>query len=395
MITNRRFRSAVIVGLWLMLAAPLVSETAVAGNKGASDWTGNPEQWVDQRFEFSAGKASTGELKRVAWIDGRLQLTDEAAARFPATGRWTSEEIETERSFVEWLPSWSVDASADTGLALEVRVRDAGDGSWSPWLRIGEWGRVEGWRDGSVAFADGRVEIDVLRLTRPADAFQTRVVLQKHSADEAASPSLRRLVVVTSRIDPEQAETEAAELEALGLDASRWARDLPVPFYTQQDHPAALRPRTCSPTSTAMVGAYRGVELPMTETALEIYDDEYGIFGNWGRAVAWASQNGLEAELVRLRDWRQVEQLIAAGQPVIASIKFDKGAFPSNLLDSTNGHLIVVRGLTAEGDAIVNDPASAKHGDGVVYKKEELAAAWFGNGGVGYLLGKPSEKAGH
>ena len=338
------------------------------------------------RYDMIGPEHQEGQGEGVARRSGYLILHDDAAIRYPAQGSWVSPEVESDLPFTELLPSWNVDAPAETGLGLEVRVREAASEGWSPWLRIGEWGRVAGWRDGPVVFDGGKVEVDVLRLDRPADAFQMRVTLQSHDPDPGVTPVLRKLLVVTSGRDPAQAKRASEQLEAETPSSAEWARDLPVPFYTQQSNPPALRPRTCSPTSTAMVMAYRGVELPIVETAQGIYDPEYGIFGNWGRAVAWASQHGLDAELVRLRDWRQVQQLIAKGQPIIASIRFASGTFPSNVMDSTNGHLIVIRGLTPGGDAIVNDPASADRGDGVVYKKEELAAAWFAHGGVSYLI---------
>ena len=59
-------------------------------------------------------------------------------------------------------------------------------------------------------------------------------------------------------------------------------------------------------------------------------------------------------------------------------------------MNQTAGHLIVVRGLDANGDAIVNDPAydTDNEGDGVIYKAEELARAWLAKGGVGYVIRK-------
>jgi hypothetical protein len=113
------------------------------------------------------------------------------------------------------------------------------------------------------------------------------------------------------------------------------------------------------------------------------------MFGNWNRAVQRAGSLGLDAWLTRFRNWDQVKVQIAQNQPVIASIKFKKGEFPSALYSETAGHLIVIRGFTKSGDIIVNDPASRAKGDGVVYKADELAKAWFGNGGVGYIIHKP------
>ena len=139
-----------------------------------------------------------------------------------------------------------------------------------------------------------------------------------------------------------------------------------------------------------MVMQYLGYNRPTEENALAIYDSEYGLFGNWARAVAWAGENGFDAWVTRYRNWEQVKATIATGQPIIASIRFEKGECPSFVLKETDGHLIVIKGVTREGDLIVNDPASRDKGGGAIYKASELAKAWFGHGGVGYIIRKPA-----
>jgi hypothetical protein len=81
---------------------------------------------------------------------------------------------------------------------------------------------------------------------------------------------------------------------------------------------------------------------------------------------------------------------------VVASIRFEAGEFPSAapVLSETDGHLIIIRGFTPAGDVIVNDPASREHGHGVVYKADELAKAWFGHGGLGYVIAGPAHAGG-
>jgi hypothetical protein len=88
----------------------------------------------------------------------------------------------------------------------------------------------------------------------------------------------------------------------------------------------------------------------------------------------------------RFRNWESVKEQITKGQPVIASIAFRKGEFGSAVISRTNGHLIVIRGFTSDGDVIVNDPANKEKGEAAVYKAEELGRAWFGHGGVGYVI---------
>ncbi|MEM1027704.1 MAG: C39 family peptidase [Planctomycetota bacterium] len=348
-----------------------------------ASWLHNPEGWIDRRHVLGRDVLISGTHDQTVVTEAGLRLGEDAQMKYPGTGVWQSPVVVPAEAFTELLPSWNVFAPPGTGLRLEVQTRDAARGDWSPWLHLGTWGSVSGGFQAVTEFNRGRVEIDVLRLRRPADAFKVRLDFLSFAADADASAIVRRVMVVTSAKADEQAMADAVVPTSVLAK-----RDLPVPFHTQQNNPEAIRSRTCSPTSVSMVMAYRGVDLPTADHAVGIYDTEYGIFGNWGRAVAWASQHGLTAELARIRNWEQVEAHVSAGQPLIASIAFDEGEFPSNVMEQTDGHLIVVRGLTAEGDAIVNDPASADRGDGIIYKKEELAAAWFSRGGVTYLIGE-------
>src|SRR5205814_294068 len=114
--------------------------------------------------------------------------------------------------------------------------------------------------------------------------------------------------------------------------------------------------------------------------------------GNWGRSVSRAGELGLDAYLTRFRNWDQVHEKIAQGTPVIASIRFKPGTVKGFLYEETAGHLLVIRGFKANGDLIVNDPASRDKGNGVIYKPEEMAKAWFDNGGVGYVMEKPKQQ---
>lgn len=311
------------------------------------------------------------------------------ANRYPAQARWTSATIETEFAFTELLPSWNVDVPANAGVKWDVRVRDAKTGAWSPWLYIGYWGRVtRGNR--TTEFAGGAVEIDVLRLTAPADAFEMRSTGQSFEIESPALPTVRQVQAVYSR--PLEAEASLAPV------AEAKPVDLPVPFRAQGIEDRSISGSICSPTSVSMLLQWAGVDRPTQENALAIWDDDYALFGNWNRAVQYAATLGMESHLERFTTMDQVRARLAEGQPIIASINFDAGTFPSNVLKSTDGHLIVIRGFNEAGDLIVNDPASKDRGNGVVYKADELANAWLRNtGGVGYIIARPAraESAGH
>ncbi len=378
-----------IVGAVALLTGCAPSADHMAADE--VDWRTNPLNFVDRMIVIDDAEGWVdGESQRVKVTDtGELTLDDPPGPRYPRRGLWTSPVYETAYPITEALPSWSVDAPADAGVKFFIRTRDEKSGDWSPWLYIGSWGKTLPRDKNTLSFEYGVVDIDYLKLWRPADAYQMRAVLESFDVDGKTDPSIRKLTVIYSGIveDPVQ----RAELARPVVIDGEWARTLDVPFFTQANAPDALRPRICSPTSVTMVMQYLGDEQGMVGNALAIYDTDYEIFGNWGRAVAYAGQQGYDAYLDRIRTWDQVKAYIAQGQPVIASIRFETGTFPSNVMDQTDGHLVVIRGLAADGDAIVNDSASKQHGEGIVYRSRELARAWMRHGGVAYII-QPMEK---
>lgn len=344
---------------------------------------GNPPGMED-RLDLidTADGFDRGTRDHVVLRPGRpatLSLDDKAES-FPRSGTWTSAETPTAFAFTELLPSWNVSAPAETGLRMDVRVRAARSRAWSPWLYLGSWGRMSGGAARRVTCRQGVVNIDYVALDVPADAYQVRVRFESFSFDPHAAPTLRRVAVCYSGVT-------GNHYPRAPMDG--WIRDLAVPFRTQKDAPKPLAGEICSPTSVSMVLAHWGVDRPVVENAVAIYDAENEMFGNWGRAVARASELGMDGWLTRFRSWGQVQDAIARGQPVVATIRFKAGTFPSAVLPSTGGHLIVIRGFTAAGDVIVNDPASRDRGNGAVYKADELARAWFDHGGVGYVIRRP------
>ncbi len=350
------------------------------------DWRDNPLDAADQTFRWQRPETDhwgyTKKLGGPRW--------------------WDTGDITTAFGFTELLPSWNLDipATSSQTASLHVRTRDAKTGKWSPWMQIGQWGPAAP----ASAFLEikllhehtyGKVNVDILELDRPADAFALRVTISPgYDTLTDATMNLRRLTAVVSGpargVDRAYVAALTDQQHEL-IESNTWRRDLPVPFKPQKSLPQKLWSRGCSPTATNMVMAYAGVDLPVNQTADGVYDKAHNIYGNWGRAVAFASVHGLDAELARFRSWDQLKATIADGQPVIASIRFEAGEFPSNPMGDTDGHLIVIRGLTTEGDAIVNDPAISDDnaGDGIVYKADELARAWLGKGGVAYLIRRP------
>lgn len=334
-----------------------------------------------------------GSRRRVDVRGDSIELADARERSWPKSGQWTSPEVTARFPFVELVPSWNVLTPPDTGACFDVRVRDAASGKWTDWLYLGSCGRTLTPVSRTIESGAARVKIDEMLLSAPADAYQVRATLYGFGFGPNVTPTLRRIGVVYSGETRDR--VLRAELRPPAPHDGSWARDLGIPFRAQGEpaHPAPLRPQICSPTSVSMVMQHFGIDRPTVENALAIYDPEYRLFGNWNRAVQHAGSLGLDAWIARYRTWDQVKREIARGQPIIASIRFEKGTFPSAVFDSTDGHLLVIRGFTKHGDVIVNDPARSGAGDGAVYKASEFAQAWFDNGGVGYVIRPPATQA--
>ncbi|MEO6434276.1 MAG: C39 family peptidase [Tepidisphaeraceae bacterium] len=314
---------------------------------------------------------------------------------YPREGSWTGPEVKTKFDFTDLIASFNPHTPPDTGATLEVRVQQGG--TWSPWLFMQSWGRVIFPPQRTIKFdgdsgGGGEIDIDQLILRNPAQAYQMRIGLIGFGFDVKVAPSVRRLSVCYSGVVDDAKQREELTPKPTTLPAN-FAKDLNVPFRGQgaYENPRSLWGLTCSPTSTSMVMNFFGVKFTTLENCEAIYDPQYGMFGNWGRAVSRAGEVGLDAWLARFRNWDQVKAEIAQGNPVIASIRFRSGEVKGFLYKSTGGHLLVVRGFKENGDVIVNDPSSRDKGNGPVYPAAEFAKAWFDNGGVGYVIRKPAK----
>ena len=123
-------------------------------------------------------------------------------------------------------------------------------------------------------------------------------------------------------------------------------------------------------------------------TAREVYDYHYNGAGNWPFNAAYAASRGLVGDVTALHNLREAEPFVKAGIPLVASV-----AWHSNKLDggikSTNGHLLVIEGFSADGTKVlVNDPASPD--DSTVlhrYDREQFERAWIpASGGIVYVI---------
>ncbi|HXW76040.1 MAG TPA: peptidase C39 family protein, partial [Candidatus Eremiobacteraceae bacterium] len=273
-----------------------------------------------------------------------------------------------------------------------LRARVAG--RLTRWFAMGEWSAgLDGGHRRSIpdqAGADGRVDTDVLTLAADADAVQVRAHL--HAGATGESPQLRMLAVCTG---PDAAP-------AVGGDAfiEGWGADLDVPERTQRVAGSNLwggGDAWCSPASVSMVMAYWAARcgrpawaVDVATAAAGIFDPVYGGCGNWPFSVAFAAEHGMRGYVARMPGLPDIERRIAAGAPVIASIRAAPGELRGAPYAQTEGHLLVVRGFTPQGGVVCNDPYAGEGSIRRVYDRAEFARAWLtGSRGAVYLLEPP------
>ncbi|MBK7874772.1 MAG: C39 family peptidase [Planctomycetes bacterium] len=299
--------------------------------------------------------------------------------------------------------SWNARVPSGAGVSFELRV--AGEaGAWSPWLHVGDWGEpVPGER--VLSFDGGKVDVDAFTGARLFGRVQLRVrAARAAGAKLDAGPATVESVVlerVSVCVSDRESDAEAvfaawnAKHPGVGCVPTGGTGSphpgrgvaLDVPFRSQKSEDPAIASRICSPTSLAMVLAYRGVDVPTAEVARVCYDAEHALYGNWTRAIQGAFTLGVPGYLTRFGGWRDVERTLARGEPLVISIGVKKGQLTGAPYESTSGHLLVLRGFDKNGDGLVNDPAAvdAKRGR-CTYKRSELETCWLARGGTAYVL---------
>jgi hypothetical protein len=336
-------------------------------------------------------QVSGDRLTLTAAPSGRARI---AGRRF-ATGTWRSPWRSA--GFTELVASWQAATPRGSWVAIEVRGRNA-QGAVSSWDTLARWtsgeGTVRRTTFGTQADDLARVAVDTWR-TAGLVAFQLRLTLARPRGTRAAV-SVGQLTAVTSQA---AAPIATSTPTAVGTV-------LDVPQYSQMVH-AGHYPAWggggeawCSPTSLAMVLAYFGARpsaawVPaghpdpwVDEVARRVYDGGYRGTGTWPFNTAYAGSLGLDAFVTRLRDLTDVERFVAAGIPVVVSVRFARGQLTGAPIGASNGHLLVVVGFDAAGNPVVNDPAAPS--DATVrrtYDRGQLERAWLGgSSGTAYVV---------
>lgn len=154
----------------------------------------------------------------------------------------------------------------------------------------------------------------------------------------------------------------------------------------------------CGPTSVQMVFGYYGIEMSQSEIASSppknpIYPGRNKGGARYAPMVALAKQKGLAG--TRIIDGDSFDALISRvkeGRPQIVSIgPVPRGSksggiinYPASLnshrletdfVRKTGGHVVVVKGVTRDGNIVINDPGMS-NGENLVMRRENFMKIW-------------------
>ena len=283
--------------------------------------------------------------------------------------------VDPGHAFTELVASWN--ATTPDGSWVEVRVRAVADDGTAGWYVLGRWASDDIDDGGAInrtslngqATSYATVYTDTLAALNDHTlrTWQLEVTLLRR-AGTATSPSVRLVAAMASGLPGDK----KVPVSALG-SASAAAVDLGVPTYSQEVHKGHYPAYDNGGEAVfadldrhgrGLLGGRpeRGWVTPPLDAAVDhaarnVYDYTYDGCGNWPFNTAYAAAYGLEGFVTRLRSLAEAEQFVAAGIPLVASVSFKKGELKGAGY-GTNGHLLVIRGFTASGDVVVNDPAS-------------------------------------
>jgi hypothetical protein len=369
--------------------------------------------------EFRAAELSGGQHEGTAPVGGGLRFARPAgtaehrdpwgtgpAVRYEWT-RWTAPVVDPGFDLGELVACWQATTPGRAWLEVAVAVADADREHWYPLARWADHDREIHPASVPDTGPTGRTSTDAfVAAVGGLRSYRLRATLYR-PVGGAERPALTMLGAVasagTGRGQPAGAPGPLVAAGGRVLDVPPFSQRI---YSGQYPHWDGGGDAWCSPTSTSMVLAYWGLGPRPDEYAWvdpgypdrfvhhavrHCYDYAFQGAGNWAFNTAYAARFGCSAFVTRLRDLTEVESFVAAGIPLVASIRFAPGEL-TGADYPTNGHLLVVVGFTATGDVVVNDPAAPDRGSvRRTYDRAEFAAAWQGGSGGAVYVIHPAE----
>ncbi|MBO0843918.1 MAG: C39 family peptidase [Nocardioides sp.] len=314
----------------------------------------------------------TRHIRYDAWsrADGRTRREADGSTA------WTSPWCEPGFAFTELVASWSVTTPRRTWVEIAAQARGS-----RVWHELGQWSSGARPARRTSVTGDPEVETDVWRPAAAALGYRLRVRLH------GSTPELHRIGAVVT----------AGKVRGTTSSPLRQReRVIDVPRLSQMTWKEVGGRGWCSPTSVSMVLCHAGTLPPATDTgsidvaqaARLVHDPAWKGTGNWSFNSAWAASLAGNAFITRLHDLRDAERFIDAGLPLVASVAYPTGSLRGAPTRATDGHLVVIRGFTAAGGVVTNDPAApTERSVRRTYDRGDFERAWLqGSGGTVYVV---------
>jgi hypothetical protein len=390
--------AAAVVGVALV---PVPPASAAADQSSFSRWTttGDFARGTAKGLAAKSGRMTIGAGTAVTkYKDPRVSGGKKSYDKGSWQGPWQPAGFDAKTL----IPSWSITTPGGTWARIDVRVRKgASVGSWDTVARwAGATSRVKRSSYSTQADDLARVSTDtiVANAGKSFDRYQVRVLLHRPKGSKS-TPTLHAVNAVAATYSTRSVPTSATTMTA--------TTELAVPRSSQMIHKGQFPQwggggeAWCSPTSTSMVMRFFGkgpkksaytwsryTDSFVDHAARYTYDHQYKGTGNWPFNTAYAAGYSLDTFVTRLDSLRDAEAYIKAGIPLVASVAFGRGQLTGSPISSTPGHLMVIRGFTASGQVIANDPAGSNNSTvRRVYSRAQFEKAWQGgSGGVVYVI---------
>jgi hypothetical protein len=398
----------------LTTAVAGVALTGTTGLSGAATARGAQAKKADPPRHVAFTSWSANEIGSPAFTSRIDYLDPHGTSTTPVAydvATWTSPVVHPGFGLTELVASWNAVTPGRSW--VEVSVRGTSGGTVTKDYVLGRWAAKDPADLGGIHRTSVSGQGDTVA-TVFTDTLATRpgytltdwqlVVRLMKPLGTSEIPTVDFVGAMASALPDTKKVSASAAGPGRGIE-------LPVPTYSQEVH-IGHYPQWdnggeawCSPTSTAMVvdywragpttGETSWVQPPTDAqvdfTARNVFDYTYDGAGNWPFNTAYAATRGdLRGFVTRLRSLAEAEQFIAARIPLVVSVSFKKGEL-TGAGYGTNGHLMVIRGFTATGDVIANDPASHLLADNtqvrVIYDREQFENIWVPHsGGIVYVI---------
>ena len=322
-------------------------------------WTWRFGALADERHARLLG------LKRLDQWTAVAQNDADPAVPSTPQWRWTLTLPDLPANHV-LIPSFAMLTDAAYGFRFALTYTSAGESGSAALSHIGECGLS------APALVQGEAVV------APIDCFVTRTPLHNLQITlqlDAPAPPIKDVLLCISCRPWEIAPATGTLTNAAPLHA---------PALSQMVLSERFRHSACSPVCIAMGMGALGRNVEPEAFATAVYHD--GMFGVWPANLYAASRRGVLGSIETFTHIDDAVALLDAGLPVIASTRWKEGELRNGALARSGGHLILLRGFSADA-ALVNDPAAATAGEVTRgYQREEFGRIWLRERGAAYML---------